>query len=173
MRTTRNVKATALPRPGEDTATDEGVLAQLAALQHMSVNELKAKWEALLGTTAPNNARAFLELRIGHRIQELTYGGLSRDTRRALELLADEVEGKIVRKPMSGDSRNPMPGTRLIREWEGAEHTVTVLADGYDWQGRKYRSLSAVARAITGVNWNGFRFFRLDERLGHHRGSEP
>ena len=108
MRTTRQGKNTALPRPGENTATDEGVLAQLAALQHMSVNELKIKWEALLGTTAPNNARAFLELRISHRIQELTYGGLS-----------------------------------------------------------------AVAKAITGVNWNGFRFFRLDKRLGHHRGSEP
>ena len=122
---------------------------------------------------APNNARAFLELRIGYRIQELTYGGLSRDTRRTLELLADEVEGKVTRKNMAADPRNPMPGTRLIREWEGTEHTITVLRDGYDWQGRKYRSLSAVAKAITGVNWNGFRFFRLDERLGHHRGSEP
>lgn len=173
MRTTRQGKPPALPQPSEDAATDDGVLAQLAALQHLSVNELKEKWEALLGTNAPNNARAFLELRIGYRIQELTYGGPSRDTRRTLELLADEVEGKVARKPMSGDSRNPMPGTRLIREWEGTEHTITVLRDGYDWQGRKYRSLSAVARAITGVNWNGFRFFRLDERLGHHRGSEP
>ena len=173
MRTTRQGKHPALPRPGENTATDEGVLAQLAALQHMSVNELKIKWEALLGTTAPNNARAFLELRISHRIQELTYGGLSRDTRRTLELLADEVEGKVTRKNMAADPRNPMPGTRLIREWEETEHTVTVLGDGYDWQGRKYRSLSAVAKAITGVNWNGFRFFRLDKRLGHHRGSEP
>jgi hypothetical protein len=173
MRTTRQGKPPALPRPGEDAATDQGVLAQLAALQHLSVNELKAKWETLLGTTAPNNARAFLELRIGYRIQELTYGGLSRDTRRTLELLADEVEGKVTRKNMAADPRNPLPGTRLIREWEGTEHTITVLRDGYDWQGRKYRSLSAVARAITGVNWNGFRFFRLDERLGHHRGNEP
>lgn len=162
MRTTRQGRPPALPRPGEDTATDEGVLAQVAALQHMSVNELKAKWEALLGTAAPNNARAFLELRIGHRIQELTYGGLSRDTRRTLELLADEAEGKISRKSMVADPRNPLPGTRLIREWDGVEHAVTVLADGYEWQGRKYRSLSAIARLITGTNWNGFRFFALN-----------
>lgn len=162
MRTGRQAKAPALPRPGEDDTTDQAVLAQLAALQRMSVNQLKEKWEALLGTPAPNNARAFLELRIGYRIQELTYGGLSRDSRRTLELLADEVEGKIVRKPMSSDARNPLAGTRLIRQWDGVEHTVTIHQDGYEWQGRKYRSLSAVARLITGTNWNGFRFFALN-----------
>jgi hypothetical protein len=161
MRTGRKAKTQALPRPRENTATDEGILAQLAALQRMSVNQLKEKWEALLGTTAPNNARAFLELRIGYRIQELTYGGLARDTRRTLELLADEVEGKITRKNMVADPRNPLPGTRLIREWDGVEHTVTVHQDGYEWQGRKYRSLSAIAKAITGTSWNGFRFFAL------------
>jgi hypothetical protein len=62
---------------------------------------------------------------------------------------------------MAEDARNPLPGTRLLREWDGIEHTVTVLGNGYDWQGQKYRSLSAVARAITGTNWNGFRFFAL------------
>ena len=161
MNTAMKPKPQALPRPGQDVATDGAVLAQLAALQRLSVNELKAKWETLLGTAAPNNARAFLELRIGYRIQELTYGGLSRETRRALDLLADEVEGKISRKGMSVDARNPQPGTRLLREWDGVEHSVTVLADGYDWQGRKYRSLSAIAKAITGTSWNGFRFFAL------------
>ena len=143
------------------------MVTQLAALQRLSVNELKAKWEALFGTSAPNNARAFLELRIGYRIQELTYGGLARETRRTLDLLADEVEGKVVRKRMVEDARNPVPGTRLVREWEGLEHTVTVLGDGYDWKGRKYRSLSAVAKAITGTNWNGFRFFGLREKKGN------
>lgn len=56
-----------------------------------------------------------------------------------------------------------MVGTRLIREWDGIEHTVTILRDGFDWQGRKFKSLSAVARTITGVNWNGYRFFGLGE----------
>lgn len=158
MRTATKMKTAALPRPGEDPATDGPVLAQLAALKQLSVNELKAKWEQLFDKPAPNNARAFLELRIGYRIQELTYGGLSKETRRVLDLLADEVEGKITRKSMVADPRNVV-GTRLVREWDGAEHTVTVLEDGYEWDGRKFRSLSAIAKAITGTNWNGFRFF--------------
>ncbi len=164
MRTATKQMPPALPRPGEDKATDGAVLAQLAALQQLSVNELKAKWEQLFGKAAPNNARAFLELRIGYRIQELTYGGLTPETRRVLDLLADEVEGKISRKSMVDDPRNPVIGTRLIREWDGVGHTVTVMRDGYDWQGRRYRSLSAIARAITGTNWNGFRFFGLREK---------
>ena len=169
MRTATKPKPQGLPRPGEDPATDGPVLAQLAAMQRLSVVELKAKWEALFGTPAPNNARAFLELRIGYRIQELTYGGLTKETRRVLDLLADEVEGKISRKSMVADPRNPVVGTRLVREWDGAEHTVTVLRDGYDWQGRKFRSLSAVAKAITGTNWNGFRFFGMREKKREDR----
>ena len=55
-------------------------------------------------------------------------------------------------------------GTKLIREWDGIEHTVTVMKDGFDWQGRKFKSLSAVAREITGTRWNGYRFFGLRER---------
>jgi len=167
MRTATKSKPQGLPRPGDDAATDGAVLAQLAAMQRLSVNELKVKWETLFGTPAPNNARAFLELRIGYRIQELTSGGLSRETRRVLDLLADEVEGKVTRKSMVADPRNPIVGTRLVREWDGAEHTVTVMKDGYDWQGRKYRSLSAVAKAITGTNWNGFRFWGLREKKGN------
>ena len=145
-----------MPRDGK--ANGE-VLAELAALKAMSVNELKAKWEALFQKPAPNNARNFLELRIGYRIQELAYGGLTAETRRALDRLADEVEGKVKRKAMTADPRNPILGTKLIREWNGVEHTVTVMADGYEWSGRKYKSLSAVAKAITGTSWNGFRFF--------------
>ena len=167
MRTAMKPKPPALPLPGENVETDGAVLTQLAALKRLSVNELKAKWETLFGTAAPNNARAFLELRIGYRIQELTYGGLTPQTRRTLDLLANEIEGKVTRKPMVEDARNPLPGTRLVREWDGVEHTVTVLADGYEWQSRKHRSLSAVAKAITGTNWNGFRFFGMRAKKGN------
>lgn len=152
------------PAREDDTASvDASALAQLAALRQMSVIELKAKWEAIFGTPAPNNSRNYLELRLGHRIQELAFGGLSRETRRTLDLLADEVEGRIGRKAIIADSRNPVIGTRLVREWDGAEHTVTVIKDGFDWQGRKFKSLSAVARTITGTQWNGYRFFGLRE----------
>ena len=62
------------------------------------------------------------------------------------------------------DPRNPVAGTRLIREWNGVEHIITVLKDGFEWQGRKYKSLSGIAREITGVRWNGYRFFGLQVR---------
>lgn len=153
-------------RPGQLSGSDgagESVTAQLAELRRMTVVELKAKWDAIFGAPAPNNSRGFLELRIGYRIQELTLGGLSRETRRMLDLLADEIEGKSDRKKIIADSRNPVVGTRLVREWDGEEHTVTVMRDGFAWQGRKFKSLSAVAWAITGTHWNGYRFFGLRE----------
>jgi hypothetical protein len=150
-------------RPRESPAADASVIAQLTALKQMTVVELKTKWAAIFDAPAPNNSRAYLELRLGYRIQELTSGGLSRETRRTLELLADEVEGRIGRKAIIADSRNPVVGARLIREWNGVEHTITVMRDGFNWQGRKFKSLSAVARAITGTQWNGYRFFGLRE----------
>ncbi len=115
---------------------------------------------------APRETRvvAFLEQRIAYRIQELTWGGPSKPVARLLDALADEVEGKKVRKSVISDPRNPVIGTRLVREWDGAEHVITVLKDGFDWQGRRYKSLSAVARDITGTQWNGYRFFGLRER---------
>ncbi|RUS63442.1 DUF2924 domain-containing protein [Pseudorhodobacter sp. E13] len=144
--------------------THEPILARLAALKNMTVNELKAEWQALFDAPAPNNSRTFLESRLAYRIQELTYGGPDKQTRRLLDLLADEVEGTLTRKAQIADPRNPVVGTKLIREWDGIAHTVTVLKEGFEWGGQRYKSLSAVARAITGTRWNGYRFFGLRER---------
>lgn len=144
--------------------TQDPILARLAALKAMSVKDLKAEWQALFEAPAPNNSRAFLESRLAYRIQELTYGGPDKQTRRLLDLLADEVEGTLTRKAQIADPRNPVVGTKLVREWDGIAHTVTVLKDGFDWGGQRYKSLSAVARAITGTRWNGYRFFGLRER---------
>jgi hypothetical protein len=151
-------------KPGLEPKTDQTVLVRIAALKAMSVKDLKAKWEKLFGSAAPNNSHAFLEGRLAYRIQELTYGGPDRETRRMLDLLADEVEGITRRKHQITDPRNPVTGTQLIREWNGVEHTVTVLKDGFDWEGRKYKSLSGIAREITGTRWNGYRFFGLQTR---------
>jgi hypothetical protein len=163
MRTARTSIEAEPPRPGELRERDATVLARVVALRRMPVNDLRAEWRALFGTEAPNNSRGFLELRLAHRIQELTYSGVARETAKLLRGLADEVQGKPGRKSMIADSRNPVVGTRLLREWDGTEHTVTVMKDGFDWQGRKFKSLSAVARAITGTQWNGYRFFGLRE----------
>ena len=143
--------------------THEPILARLAALKAMSVNELKIEWQALFDAPAPNNSRKFLESRLAYRIQELIYGGPDKQTRRLLDLLADEVEGTLTRKAQIADARNPVVGTKLIREWDGIAHTVTVLKEGFEWGGKRYKSLSAVARAITGTRWNGYRFFGLRE----------
>ena len=142
----------------------EPILARLAGLKTMSVKDLKAEWQALFDAPAPNNSRGFLEGRLAYRIQELTHGGPDKQTRRMLDLLADEVDGTLTRKAQIADPRNPVVGTKLIREWDGAAHTVTVLTEGFEWDGRRYKSLSAVARAITGTRWNGYRFFGLRER---------
>jgi len=144
--------------------THQPVLARLAALKAMSVNDLKAEWQMLFDAPAPNNSRSFLQGRLAYRIQELSYGGPDKQTRRMLDMLADEVEGTLTRKAQIADPRNPVVGTKLIREWDGVAHTVTVLNEGFEWDGRRYKSLSAVARAITGTRWNGYRFFGLRER---------
>lgn len=149
--------------PGDDPALDTSVLSQLAELRKMSVKELRDKWEALFEAPPVSYNRSNLEMRIGHRIQELTYGGLGRQTRLMLDALADEVEGKAPARSNISDPRSPITGTRFVREWQGVEHIVTVLTDGFEWQGRKYKSLSAIARAITGVQWNGWRFFGIRE----------
>ncbi len=159
-----NLTTTDPMRPRGHAARDATVLGRLAALKTMSVNELKAEWMKLFGTSAPNNSRPFLALRLAYRIQELAYGGPSRETVRLLNALADELESGSQRKPKLRHSRMPMAGTRLVREWNGIEHTVTVLRDGFEWQGRTYKSLSAIARAIAGTRWNGWRFFGLREK---------
>lgn len=149
----RNRRLTNQPEPVD-------VLAALAGLKAMTVPELQAKWVAIFDAPAPNASRGNLELRLGYRLQELALGGLGREARRTLDALADEVANGAP-GPMVADPRRPMPGTRLVRDWEGLEHSVTVRADGFEWQGRRFKSLSAAARAITGTNRNGWKFFGL------------
>jgi hypothetical protein len=139
----------------------DDVLACLAALKTTPTPELKRQWRDLFETEPPPYNRRFLESRLAYRIQELAYGGLKPETIERLEALAEQLDGgrPEVRRRRADD--RPIAGTRLIREWKGVEHTVTVLQDGYEWQGRPYKSLSAVARAITGTRWNGLLFFGL------------
>ena len=135
------------------------VLAQVAALPALSTDKLKALWRELYDREPPPYNRTFLVKRLAYRLQELAYGGLSPQAEQRLDDLADELDGK--KKPKAKDSAAPVTGPRLMREWQGVMHEVTVLADGFDWQGRRYASLSAVARAITGTRWNGPLFFGL------------
>ena len=135
------------------------ILTQVAALPAMPTDKLKAMWRELTGTEPPPYNRTFLVKRLASRLQELAFGGLSPQAERRLDDLADELDGK--KKPRPKDMTAPIAGTKLIREWQGVLHEVTALADGFEWQGRRYQSLSAVARAITGTRWNGPLFFGL------------
>jgi hypothetical protein len=136
------------------------VLAQLAALKTAPIGALRQKWRDLFEREPPLFNRRYLESRLAYRIQELAYGGLKTETIERLEALADELEGKSGRRRRAVGSR-PIAGTRLIREWKGVEHCVTVRDDNFDYQGRPFQSLSAIARAITGTRWNGLVFFGL------------
>ena len=135
------------------------ILAQVAALPTMPTPRLKAMWRELTGTEPPPHNRTFLVKRLAYRIQELAFGGLPAQAERRLDDLIDELEGK--KKPKPKNMTAPVAGTKLIREWQGVLHEVTDLADGFEWQGRRFKSLSAVARAITGTRWNGPLFFGL------------
>lgn len=142
------------------TRTDP-IPARIAALKTATTPELKKQWRALFNTEPPAFNRRFLETRLAYRIQELTYGGLKPDTVKRLEALGEQFDGG---SPMTRRIRTdlkPITGTRLIREWQGVEHVVTVTRDGYEWQGRPYKSLSSVARGITGTRWSGWVFFGL------------
>jgi len=105
MRIARTTTEAGLPRPGEYKERDATVLARVVALKRMAVNDLKAEWKTLFGTDAPNNSRGFLELRLAHRLQELTYGGVARETTKLLNALADEVQGKPGRNHDLGSSQ--------------------------------------------------------------------
>src|SRR5512144_1771470 len=139
----------------------DSVLAQLAALPAKTTAELKQLWRELYDRGPPSFNRDFLVRRLAYRIQELAYGVLSARAEAKLDRLIDEEEARLTGKIAKRRGDRPITGTRLIREWQGVEHTATVLDDGYEYQGRRYKSLSAIARAITGTRWNGPLFWGL------------
>jgi hypothetical protein len=142
------------------------VLAQLAALKGAPAIALKVKWRALFDSEPPPYNRRFLESRLAYRIQELAYGGLKKETVERLRALAKQYDGKPSGRSKIRPDRLPIAGTRLIREWQSIQHCVTVRGDDFEYQGRPYKSLSAVAREITGVRWNGWVFFGLKNHRG-------
>jgi hypothetical protein len=134
------------------------VLAQIAALKTRSASELRDMWRELFGRDAPVLGRRYLEDQLAFRVQELHYGGLSDRARRKLDALADQLEPKAARRR---DPGRPIAGTQLRRQWRGTEHVVTVREHDFEYDGRPYRSLSAIAREIAGSRWNGWTFFGL------------
>ncbi len=140
------------------------VLQQVTELSGMAYSTLKDRWRSLYGTDPPAYKREHMIRRLAYRIQELAYGGLSDAAKEQLAQIAgaDNFGDQATRKKRRKvKSTQPLPGTRLIREWRGVQHEVTAVTGGFEYQGRPYRSLSAVAKAITGSHWSGPQFFGL------------
>jgi hypothetical protein len=131
----------------------------LEALPALSLAELRSEWRRLYRSQPPRLSRDLLIRAIAYRMQELRYGGLSKTIKRKLVTLATtpQSDGEIAPEPAQKISR----GARLVREWNGRTHTVTVQEEGFRYAGRSYRSLTAIAREITGAHWSGPRFFGL------------
>ena len=154
------------------------VMREAAAMQKMSVGELRRKYAEVFGDQTPANNRAWLIRRIAWRLQALAEGDLSERARRRAEELANDAdlrmsppqapaavapEERTVTQTLrfQQDDRLPPPGTVLTRKYRGEVLQVKVLAEGFEFEGRVYPSLSAAAKAITGSHCNGYLFFRL------------
>ena len=137
------------------------VLARLAALKTTPTPRLREQWRLLFDKEPPPFNRQYIESRLAYRIQELAYGGLKPETVRRLERLGEELDGGSKAKRHTRVDNRPISGTRLIRDYQGVEHCVTVRDQDFEYQGRPYKSLSAIARTITGTPWSGPVFFGL------------
>ena len=142
----------------------------LSRLPHLDLAELRELWYQLYKTeTAPRLSRELLMRAVAYRMQEVASGGPRLELQRQLRQIVLELQqsGRVRIRPQL------KPGTRLMREWRGGNYEVLVLDDGFSWQGAHYRSLSAIARKITGTAWSGPLFFGLrPNRSGTHSPSQ-
>jgi hypothetical protein len=157
------------------------VPSQLAALETMNVGALAEKYRELYGEPTRSRNKDYLKKRLAWRIQELAEGGLPPGAVALIHQLGDQMperwrmrmtrpsttedEATPLLPPVEPrDPRLPPPGTVLRRVFEGVAHEVTVCDEGFDYQGTRYKALSAIAQQITGTRWNGFLFFGLKKR---------
>ncbi len=154
----------------------DSLVFQITALKNTSVEELQRKHEELFnGLRATSDNKVYLVRRIAYRLQELGHGGLSQKAQKRLkELIAlyDPVNNKAIRPKVSvetqariktrgRDRRLPIPGTMITKEYRGKNIQVKVLENGFEYNGKIYNHLTAIAQEITGAHWNGYLFFNL------------
>jgi hypothetical protein len=141
--------------------TDDIALeTEIGRLPDLSLGELRERWKTLFGHPAPKSLRRnFLARAVAYQMQVETFGGLSVATKRRLREIANAVRNGDANAVLS--TSRIKPGTQMIRQWQNITHRVTASKQGFEWEGRTFNSLSAVAKAITGTNWNGFAFFGI------------
>ncbi|MGE0039377.1 MAG: DUF2924 domain-containing protein [Xanthobacteraceae bacterium] len=137
----------------------DAIERKLDRIRSLSVEDLRLEWKQAHGDDAPRISRDLLALGVGYCLQEIEHGALGKATRRKLRTIAKSLRtnGRVGPTP----SLSPKSGARLIREWHGVTHTVTVTEDGFEYAGTSYASLSKIAKKITGTHWSGPRFFGL------------
>ncbi len=150
----------------------ENITHQIMFLKDRTVEELRSKYEEMFnGEKTTSNNKVFLWRKIAWRLQEIEYGGLSNETKNRINTLIedyDPINNKTLRpgpahakeKLRGRDTRLPIPGAIIRKEYKGQVLEVKVLEKGFEFQGKPYRTLSAIAKAITGDHWNGFLFFK-------------
>ena len=131
-------------------------------LTSLSASELERLWRQHLGDRVPDHLpKSLLARLLAYRLQVEQQGGLSKKAMAYLKVIETDLRnGKVPETPYPEEQRLK-PGCQLLREHDGIDHRVTVLEGGYQWNGKTFASLSSVAKAITGTNWNGHRFFGL------------
>jgi hypothetical protein len=141
----------------------DNVAEQLSALQAMKAPELRSLWRATFGRAHPGWVqREFLLCALAYHFQAKAYGGLNPAVKRRLRVYADDLQaGTQKRTPATARIK---PGTRLVREWGAETHVVTTLEADYEYRGKRYKSLSEIARLITRSRWSGPAFFGLKEK---------
>jgi hypothetical protein len=154
-------------------------------LRSMTTAQLQVKYRELFGQASHSNHKDYLFRRVAWRMQALAEGGLSEQARHYARQIATDADlrlcapNKLVRTQpavrvasasLQRDPRVPAPGTQLIKRYKDATLTVTVLEDGYQYGEQVYKSLSAIAREVTGTQWNGYLFFGLGLRKERSRG---
>ena len=139
-----------------DTRAIEGEIDRIRSL---GLEDLRREWRRLNHGEPPRISRDLLILALGYRLQEIAHGGLGKATRRKLQTMAKALRttGRVGPTP----SLSLKPGARLLREWHGRTHIVTVTEDGFEFAGASYASLSKIAKKIIGTHWSGPRFFGL------------
>lgn len=141
------------------------VAARIAELPRLPITELWAVWDRYFTSRPINPNRVFVESRLAYKLQEEAFGGLAPATRQRLEAIGAK-HSKIKLRARSREF-NFAPGTILLREWGDREHKVAVTADGlFEYEGSTFKSLTAVARHITGTHWSGPLFFGLVKKGG-------
>ena len=154
----------------------DNTITKIMALKEMPLGELEKKYEEVFeGKKAPSNNKVYLWRKIAYRIQELEHGGLSSEAQTKVEEFIQKyapVNNKSLRptintnssskkSKLSRDKRLPIPGTVITKEYKGIKLQIKVIESGFEYNSKVYKSLTAIAKEVTGAHWNGYLFFNL------------